>query len=123
MSFSLQVGEAEPQEEVLMMCDDPTNQHFFKVKNYIELLELKERLLASLCDGKDKIIGSAHEILVLTAYAQKPPWNAHFDVFSGARGLNFGLSFYLHTRFVYASNGGSDEYAHMCRLALAFAAR
>ena len=61
MSFSLQVGEAEPQEEVLMMCDDPTNQHFFKMKNYIELLELKERLLASLCDGKDKIIGSAHE--------------------------------------------------------------
>ena len=35
-----------------MMCDDPTNQHFFKVKDYTELLELKERLLASLCDGK-----------------------------------------------------------------------
>ena len=72
MSFSLQVGEAEPQEEVLMMCDDPTNQHFFKVKNYIELLELKERLLASLCDGKDNIIGSAHKILVLIVYAQNP---------------------------------------------------
>ena len=77
MSFSHQVGEAEPQEEVLMMCDDPTNQHFFKVKNYIELLELKERLLASLCDGKEKTIRSSHEILVLIAYAHKSPLNAH----------------------------------------------
>ena len=47
-----QVGDGEPQEEVLMMCDDPTNQHFYKVRDYTELMELKERLLASLCDGK-----------------------------------------------------------------------
>ena len=49
---SIQVGDGEPQEEVLMMCDDPTNQHFYKVRDYTELVELKERLLASLCDGK-----------------------------------------------------------------------
>ena len=67
-----------------MMCDGPTNQHFFKVKNYIELLELKERLLASLCDGKDKILGSSHKFLVLTAYAQVPPLNTYSDVFSWA---------------------------------------
>lgn len=48
--FVIQVGDEEPQEEVLMMCDDPTNQHFYKVKDYKELLELKDRLLASLCD-------------------------------------------------------------------------
>ena len=47
-----QVGDGEPQEEVLMMCDDPTNQHFYKVRDYTELMELKDRLLASLCDGK-----------------------------------------------------------------------
>lgn len=50
--FPLQVGEEDPQEEMLMMCDDPSSQHFYKVNNYNELQELKERLLESLCDGK-----------------------------------------------------------------------
>lgn len=63
------MGEEEPQEEMLMMCDDPSNQHFFKVNNYNQLMELKERLLESLCDGKIcfYLQYSAHSILLKIA--------------------------------------------------------
>ena len=40
---------------------------------------------------------------------QKPPLNAHSDVSSRARGLNFGLSLHLHPYFVYASSEDSGE--------------
>ena len=41
------------------------------------------------------------------------------DVFSGKRGLNFGLRFYLHLYFLYASNKGSvwrvcTSFAQIC---------
>ena len=36
-------------------------------------------------------------------FAQKPPFNSHADVSSGAKGLNFGPSFHLHSYFAYAS--------------------
>ena len=36
-----------------------------------------------------------HEILILTACAQKPPTNTHVDISSRARGQNFGLSLRL----------------------------
>ena len=49
----------------------------------------------------------AYEILLLIAYAQKPPSNANADVSSGARDLDFGLNFHLHPYFVYASSKGS----------------
>ena len=39
--------------------------------------------------------------MVLVAYAQKPPLNTHADISSGASGLNFGQSLYLHLYFVY----------------------
>ena len=60
--------------------------------------------------------GPIHEISVLIVYAQKPHLNAHAEVSSGARGLNFVLSLHLHPYFVYASGEGSDETAHMRRL-------
>ena len=41
--------------------------------------------------------------LLLMAYAKKPPLNAHADFSHGARGLHFGMSFYLHPYFEYAS--------------------
>ena len=41
------------------------------------------------------IYGPAHEILVLIACAQIPLINAHTDISSRARGLNFVLSLYL----------------------------
>ena len=46
----------------------------------------------------------ACECLVLVAYAQTPPLNAHADVSRGARGLNFGLSLHLNIYFVLASS-------------------
>ena len=52
------------------------------------------------------------------AYAQKPPLDAHADIFSRTRGLNFGLSLHLHSNFVYASKEGSSESTHLRRLAL-----
>ena len=59
----------------------------------------------------------AHESLVLIAFAQKPPLNAHADLHTVARGLNFGLTLHLHQNFVYASSEGSGESARLCRLA------
>ena len=44
-------------------------------------------------------------------YDQKPPLNTHADVIRGAKGLNFGLSFYLPPYFVYVSSEGSGESA------------
>ena len=51
----------------------------------------------------------AHDILVLVTYAQMPLLNVHADVYSGATGLIFGLSFHLYTYFVCVSSEGSDE--------------
>ena len=41
------------------------------------------------------------------SYRQSPPLNAHADVSSGARSLNFGVSLHLHANFVYMSSEGS----------------
>ena len=60
--------------------------------------------------------GPKHDISVFIAYAQKTHLNAHADVFSGVRGLNFCLSLHLHPYFVNASGEDSDETAHMRRL-------
>ena len=63
--------------------------------------------------------GPAHELLLLNAYAQKPPLNINADIFSRARGLNLGLSLHKYTYFVNAKSKGSGETAQMkmCRLA------
>ena len=50
-------------------------------------------------------------------YARNDPINAHIDVSSGAKGLNFCLSHHLHPYAVYASSEGSSERAHLRRLA------
>ena len=42
--------------------------------------------------------------------------NAHRDILSGARGLNFGPSLQVHPCFVYANSEGSTEYAYLKRL-------
>lgn len=47
----VQVGDDEPQEELLMMCDDPSSQHFYRVDTYSQLMDVKTRLLEALCDG------------------------------------------------------------------------
>lgn len=49
--FVVQVGKEEPQEELRMMCDSPTQQHFYQIDNYDQLNELKERLIDVLCEG------------------------------------------------------------------------
>ena len=46
---------------------------------------------------------------MIITYAQKPVVIVHADVFSKARGLNFSLSFHLHSYFVYASREGSNK--------------
>ena len=56
------------------------------------------------------------EILVLNTYMQKPSFKSHAGLFSGARGLNFGLSL-LQPYFVYARSNGSGNSAHLRRLA------
>ena len=58
----------------------------------------------------------AHEILVLSAYAQKPSLITHADVSSETRGLHFGLSLHLHSYFVYVSRKGSSKPIHLWRL-------
>ena len=58
-----------------------------------------------------------HGYLVLIAYAQKSPFNDKKGVSSTARRLNFGMSLQLYLYFVYESSEGSNESAHLCRLA------
>ena len=52
-----------------------------------------------------------HEILVLLAYAQKPPSNAYADITSIARYLKFGPSFHLHPYLKYVHLHPTFEYA------------
>lgn len=48
--FVIQVGKDDTQEELLMMCDAPTKQHFFKVPNYDALNGLQHKIWEALCD-------------------------------------------------------------------------
>lgn len=48
----VQVGEEKPRDEVLMMCDAPAKETFFKVSDYSELPAIKQKIWDSLCDGK-----------------------------------------------------------------------
>ena len=57
-----------------------------------------------------------HTSLVLVAYLQKPPLNAHSDVSRIATGRNLGRNFHLLQYFVYAKSQGFGKTAHMCRL-------
>ena len=50
-----------------------------------------------------KKFGRAHKILLLIAYMRKRPLNALAGVFSGARGVKFGLNNHLHPYFVGAA--------------------
>ena len=58
--------------------------------------------------GRFTQYGPAHKILVLIAYAQKPPLNIHNLVSSRVRGQIFGLSLQLLPYFVYAEREGSS---------------
>ena len=60
--------------------------------------------------------GSAEEIWVLMAYTQMPPLNAHADLPSEVRCLNFGLSLYLHPCIVYSSSDDFGVSVHMCSI-------
>ncbi|XP_046343343.1 integrin alpha-D-like [Haliotis rufescens] len=48
--YVAQVGNGMPQKEMKMMCDAPSQQHFFQVENYDELKGLQNQLLDILCD-------------------------------------------------------------------------
>ena len=54
--------------------------------------------------------------------AKKPLLNAHANVSKRAEGLHVSVSLSLLPYFMYTSNGGSDETAHMRSLARAFTA-
>ena len=54
----------------------------------------------TLTKTKGYFTGSAHESLVLIAYAQMPHRNAHADVSSTVSDLNLSLSLHLHPYFV-----------------------
>ena len=53
--------------------------------------------------------GPAHEILILNAHAQKPPFSANTDVSSGVGYLTFGLSLQIQLYFANVINKGSGE--------------
>ena len=57
-------------------------------------------------------------ILVLIAYAQKPPLNVHANISSRAtcRDLIFDLTHHLHPYIVHASSEGSGESMHLYML-------
>ena len=61
------------------------------------------------------IYGPAHVFVSYHIYAYIPLINAATDVYSVAKGLNLGLSLYLHPYFVYVSREGSGESVHMRR--------
>ena len=62
--------------------------------------------------AKPNITRNSSLDLVVIAYAQKPPINAHTDqCIQRASGLNVGLSLNLLPFFVYASSEGSSEFA------------
>ena len=46
-------------------------------------------------------------------YTQRPPINAHAEVSSWARCLNFGLTLNLHRYFVYLNSEDSSESAFL----------
>ena len=73
--------------------------------------------------GGAQIYGLTHKILVLNAYVQKPPLDANADAPITNKGLTFGLSLHLNPYFVYASNIGSGQTVHLCRLVWVFIAR
>ena len=75
-------------------------------------MRVKHQITGKVKQIKKVNIIPAHEILVLAAYAEKPPSNTHAYISSGAKGLNFGLSLHLHPYFVYASSKSSSESAH-----------
>ena len=50
----VQVGEEKPQDEVLMMCDAPAKNNFFKVSDYSMLPAVKQTIWDTLCDGNIK---------------------------------------------------------------------
>ena len=52
-------------------------------------------------------------ILVLIAYAQKSPLNAHVDVSNEDIALKFGLNLHLYQFFGYVSTEGPGEHAHI----------
>ena len=69
----------------------------------------ENRLPLSWCEGHTGY-GPAQESLVLIAYAQILLISANSNVFSEARGLNFGLRLFLYLH-LYASSECSGAYA------------
>ena len=80
-----------------------------------------------ICTNKpikvETICVSENEILYLSHVRKCLIINAHGEVSSKARSLNFWQSLHVHLYFAYASNEGSGESARMRRLAWVFGAR
>ena len=58
--------------------------------------------------------GPTHEILVLVAYAQKPPFIVHADIFGRARGLIFGWILYPEPYVVYVQVAKAQASLRQC---------
>lgn len=50
--YVVHVGNEDPQEEVVLMADEPSKQSFFHVPDYDQLALLWEKLIDVLCDGE-----------------------------------------------------------------------
>ncbi|XP_076472880.1 collagen alpha-6(VI) chain-like [Babylonia areolata] len=48
--YVISVGTETPQPEMMMMCDYPTQKHFYHVDNYDRLEDMRETLVDVLCD-------------------------------------------------------------------------
>ena len=50
--YVIQIARQKPPKAVMMMSDDPRDDHFFSIPSFDDLPVLKDRFLTSLCDGK-----------------------------------------------------------------------
>lgn len=49
--YVISVGTQTPQPEMMMMCDYPTQKHFYHVESYDRLEEMQDTIADVLCDG------------------------------------------------------------------------
>ena len=82
---------------------------------------IKTRLLLVSCDPMIRV-NPLDVIKYARSNYKMPPLNAHADIFSRVRGLNYVLNTHLVPYYVYVRSKGSGETAHVGRLAPAFPA-
>lgn len=50
--YVISVGTEIPQPEMMMMCDYPTQKHFYHLESYDELPKMEDTIRDILCDGE-----------------------------------------------------------------------